>query len=127
MPRISIEAEGKFIHCLPLQLPAVLQSLRGLGEKQPVLDGDYGVLSAASDSAARLLALAVEANGALTGQATSNFGTLLRVSKVRDALQGKSVRQIPLERVLQRVARAADAKRHLTSALISEAEQMAAG
>ena len=75
---------------------------------------------AASASAAKALGTIV-GSFPITGKATRTLGTALRVEQVRGQLQTASVKGEPLLKVLEWIAKAADAYRHLTGPLMDEA------
>jgi hypothetical protein len=68
-----------------------------------------------------LLGRVTEACPHIDGKAAQNFGTLFRVADFREICAGQLVRDVDLMRVLQHVAAASDAKRHLTATRVQEA------
>ena len=81
-----------------------------------------GLQATASCSANAMLGVLLR-HFPLVGPAARNFGTALRVAAVRRQLQHRSLRGVPLLKVLGWVSAAADALRHLTPLGIAEAAE----
>ncbi len=82
-----------------------------------------GLLVAARSAAQHMHNAIITAMPHIGGQAASNFGTLLRVAEVRQVLGLHALRDKPLGKVVGYISAAADAERHLTEAIVAEAEQ----
>ena len=115
MPRLSVEAPGGVtIHCSTAQLDNVILKAR-------TSDADTGanVLSRSSTAANELLSSLV-GRFDIQGEAVVNLGTALRVADIRTALAIPQLRGVDLLTWNERIARAVDAHRHLTSKIIEE-------
>jgi hypothetical protein len=79
------------------------------------------ILEEADAACSSLLGRVTEACPHIDGKAAQKFGTLFRVADFREICAGQLVRDVDLMRVLQHVAAASDAKRHLTATRVQEA------
>ena len=81
------------------------------------------ILGQAETTANKCLDLLV-AKIALTGPATPNFGRALRAAPTRQLLQSTLLRDTPLMTILEWIAAASDAGRHLVPIMMTEAVDM---
>ena len=134
MPKVSIAAHGVTIYCAVNQVGLILDQLNSMSDKSrgeasrrlthldatTSNDEDGNILSLAVREAKRIHEKLVRAVPELSGRAATNFGTALRVKKVRSLLAGDLHRGVELSKWLEYIASAADAQRHLTSVVIHE-------
>ena len=113
----------------PLQADRASNNFLDMSEKDPeaparVLESANGdVLGVAERTSNKCLSLLV-AKLALTGPATCNFATALPPAPIRQLLQSRLSRDTPLLQVLQWIAAASDAGRHLVPSIMAEAITM---